>query len=345
LLWVWGRLVAELNRRTCGQRWHGLRLLAIDHTTLTLPETPALWKRFRSHRGQQGLGPVAAEFACVFHVLTRAPFFYTIAAAATSDHDLIPKLVSCLRKGDLVLIDNGFYSLKTFLSLGRQGVHFLIPSKTTHRPKVLRQLGPSDYLCRIQSGRDTLVVRVVYVEQPGFRRRRLVTSLLDLTLFPAAEFPALYHLRWGIETFYRDLKSTLRITHWHCRTPATFEQELVVHLIVVCLIRRVMLEAAAQAQVSPARLSFARCLARIRIFFRRLPQLLVPELPSLQAALVHTCAALRLSFRPGRRFSRNPQEYRRKARGLPSPGRGRKPVPPVPFVPTREVSSDNYLLP
>ena len=40
----------------------------------------------------------------------------------------------------------------------------------------------------------------------GFRRRRLVTSLLDPDRFPASELARLYHLRWDIETFYTEEK-------------------------------------------------------------------------------------------------------------------------------------------
>jgi hypothetical protein len=51
---------------------------------------------------------------------------------------------------------------------------------------VLRTLGPGDYLCQIKDSHDQtpLIVRVVFVYRNGFRRRRLVTSLLDPILFP-----------------------------------------------------------------------------------------------------------------------------------------------------------------
>lgn len=291
-----------------------MRLLAIDHTTLTLPETQPLWSRFRSHRGKKGLGPVAVEFACLFHLVSRAPFFYTLAKSATSDHQLIQNLIRRIRKADLILIDNGFYGLKTFLAIRRRGAHFLVPAKVTHRPQVLQKLGDDDYLCRLQSGAQTLVVRVIYVEQKGFRRRRLVTSLLDPQAFPTQEFGDLYHLRWGVETFYRDFKHTLQATHWHCRTPRTFEQELLAHLITVCLIRSVMLQAAQQAKQGVARLSFSRALTHIRVFFRRLPRLSLQHWGALFAQLVQTCADFLTRSKPGRSFSRDRQEIRRNAR-------------------------------
>jgi hypothetical protein len=227
LRWLLGRLVGELNRRTRSERWQGFRLLAIDHTTLTLPETAPLWRRFRSHRGQHGLGPIAVEFACLFHLVSRAPFRFTLARSATSDHRLIQKLIPALKKGDLLLIDSGFY-----------------------------------------------------------------------------------------------------------------------FLITVCLIRLAMLEAARRGKVTVAQLSFSRSLTQIRVFFRRLCRFPLPHWEHLYADLINACAAFLVRIKPGRSFSRDRQQYRRKARGLEPTRRGKKPVTtPVPSRPKPEVRYDHCLLP
>ncbi|RPJ85111.1 MAG: IS4 family transposase, partial [Acidobacteria bacterium] len=210
LRWLWGRLVAALTARTSKLRWRGLRLLAADHTALNLPETKALYKRFGAHKGKKGLGAITVEFACLFHVLSRAPFRYTFDPCKTSDHELLRALLPGIRKADLVLLDNGFYSLAAFLLVRHRLAHFLIPIKKSGRPRVLNGLGPSDYLCRIESQGQSLTVRVIFVYRDGFRRRRLVTSLLDPDQYPAAELAEIYHKRWDIETFYRDFKRTMK---------------------------------------------------------------------------------------------------------------------------------------
>ena len=124
----------------------------------------------------------------------------------------------------------------------------------------------------IKDSRDenTITVRVVFVHRNGFRRRRLVTSLLDPVQFPASELAGLYHMRWDIETFYRDFKCSLRATCWHCQTPESFHQELLVHMIVCCLIRTAMLEAARLVNLSVGQLSFTRALTETRLFLRNL---------------------------------------------------------------------------
>jgi hypothetical protein len=77
-------------------------------------------------------------------------------------------------------------------------------------------------------------------------------------------------MRWDIETFYRDFKHTLRAMSWHCHSPKTFHQEILVHMIALCLIRIAMLEASSLMNLSVAQLSFARVLTETRLLFKRL---------------------------------------------------------------------------
>jgi hypothetical protein len=251
-------------------RWHGLRLLAGDKTTLALPESISFYKQFGAHKGQQGLGPIAVELCCLFDLISRAPLRFVFDKVCTSEHKLIGKLIQSLKKGDLLLLDNGFYNQATFHKILSRKAHFIIPAKTTTRPQVLRTTGPGDYLCLITNSKTKaiLTVRVVFVYRNGFRRRRLVISLLDPVLFPVAELANLYHRRWDIETFYRDFKHSLQATSWHCKTPTSFHQELLVHMISLCLIRIAMLEASHLANVTVSKLSFSRALTETRLFLK-----------------------------------------------------------------------------
>ena len=42
----------------------------------------------------------------------------------------------------------------------------------------------------------------------------------------------LYHLRWGVETSFRDLKYTIDLVHFHCRKKEFVEQEIYTRLTV-----------------------------------------------------------------------------------------------------------------
>lgn len=296
-----------------------MRRLAADKTTLALPESKSLWKAFGAHNGERGLGTISVELCCLFDLVSRAPLRYVYGKASTSEHKLIRKLIESLRKNDLLLMDSGFYYCATFMRILARKAHFLIPAKANMSPKVLRHLGPGDYLCRITGSHngETLDVRVVFVYRDGFRRRRLVTSLVDPFLYPATELAQLYHMRWDIETFYRDFKHSLRATSWHCHTPQTFQQELLVHMIALCLIRLAMIEASCWKKIPISDLSFARALTEIRLFIKFIVSGGANLLwPLVWNQLVRSCAQHRVKHRPDRQFTRDRQQYRRKSRGL-----------------------------
>lgn len=315
-----------------------------------MPESPALWKRFGAHRGSQGLGAIAVEFCCLFDLISRAPLRFVYSKVCTSEHKLIGELIQGLKKRDLLLLDAGFYYGTTLKKIRQRQAHFLIPTTKNRRPQVLQILGPGDYLCQIKNYQDknTLMVRVVFVYRNGFRRRRLVTSLLDPERFPATELARLYHLRWDIETFYRDFKHTLRATSWHCQSPNSFHQELLMHLIAVCLIRLAMSEASHLFQVPVSQISFTRALTETRLFLKFLLAQSEKLLwPLLWDAFVTACAQHRVCIKPDRHFTRDRQEYRRKSRGLEKRRRGRPrkyPTPqPLPVEPETLNDSNNNL--
>lgn len=259
------------------------------------------------------------ELCCLFDLFTRAPLRFVYDKVCTSEQKLIKNLIWHLKKGDLILLDAGFYYCAIFLKILLRGTHFIIPAKANARPRVLRKLAESDYLCEIKDSykKTPLTVRVVYVHRDGFRRRRLVTSLLDHILFSASELARLYHLRWDIETFYRDFKCTLRATSWHCQTPKSFHQEILVHMIALCLIRIAMFEGSCLKNIGIAQISFARALTETRLFLKLLMSSADLDLwPSIWEIFVQCCVRHRVKYKPDRQFSRNKQEYRRKNRGL-----------------------------
>jgi hypothetical protein len=354
LSWLHGQLVSKLlNAAKDRSRWRGFRLLATDKTTLALPESPSLFECFGAHKGSQGLGPVAVELCCLFDLISRAPLRFVYDKVCASEHKLILKLIRHLKKGDLLLLDSGFYYCATFVKILLRLAHFIIPTKTTTRPRVVRKLADGDYLCEIKDSKDktTLTVRVVFIHRDGFRRRRLVTSLLDPVLYPASELARLYHMRWDIETFYRDFKHTLGAMSWHCQSPESFHREILVHMIALCLIRIAMLEASCLRNVSVAQLSFARALTETRLLFKLLVSTAGVDLwPSIRAAFVLCCARHLVHSKPGRQFSRDRQEYRRKSRGLEKRRSGRRPKSKeaTPLPPGPETRKDSkgatYLL-
>ena len=118
---------------------------------------------------------------------------------------------------------------------------------------------------------DRLEVRELQyrVHRKGFRVKSitLVTTLLDAALYPVEALAQLYWARWGIETNFAHLKTTMGLDVLKCKTVDGVLKEIIVFALIYNLIRLVMIQAARRQQVDIDRVSFidaARWLAAAR---------------------------------------------------------------------------------
>ena len=107
------------------------------------------------------------------------------------------------------------------------------------------------------------------VHRKGFRVTTvtLVTTLLDAVLYPAEALAELYRARWGIETNFAHLKTTMGLDVLKCKTVDGVLKELIIFALIYNLVRLVMAQAAQRQQVDIDPLSFidaARLLAAAR---------------------------------------------------------------------------------
>ena len=111
---------------------------------------------------------------------------------------------------------------------------------------------------------ETLIVRELRyrVGRAGFRTRAvtLVTTLLDVELYPLSALAELYGTRWRVELELRHLKVTMKMDVLKCKTFEGILKELTVFAIVYNLVRVVMVEAARRQKVDVERISFVDAL-------------------------------------------------------------------------------------
>jgi hypothetical protein len=96
------------------------------------------------------------------------------------------------------------------------------------------------------------------VPRKGFRVQTitLVTTLLDAACYPVAALAQLYWARWGVETNFAHLKTTLGLDVLKCKTVDGVLKELIVFALIYNLVRLVMGQAARRQQVPLERISF-----------------------------------------------------------------------------------------
>jgi hypothetical protein len=269
---------------TPGAFYRGLRTMALDGFVVDLPDTPANARAF----GRPGTGRAPGAF----------PQARVLALCETGSHILWRSLIkpySCgevtmahyllrfLRQDMLLLWDRGFLSYQTLSEVRQRKAHLLARVKKNLVFEPTRRLDDGSYLAKMyrsssdrQKDKNGILVRIIEYtfDDPGRpgsgQPHRLLTTLLDDELDPAATLIALYHERWEQELTIDELKTHQRERPvLRSQTPGGAVQELYGLLLGHYVVRVLMQEAAASRGLDPQRMSFTGALKILRC---RLPE-------------------------------------------------------------------------
>jgi hypothetical protein len=280
---------------TAGARMCGRRLMSLDGVELDAADTAANAGHFGYASNKTGTGAfpkvlVMALAECGTHAITAIE----AGGAGAGEHPLALALAAApgnLQPGMLVMADRGLYSYELCQAILAAGADFCIRVTANLDLPVLQWLPDGSYLSYIAEpktknatrNRNRLIagtmqvtdlpgiyVRVVDYDVPGRGGKNeiftIVTSITDHEDMPAADLAAAYHERWEIEITFDEIETHQRgpAVILRSRTPDMVLQELYGLLITHYAIRKLMTEAADQAELDPDRLSFTRSLRIVR---------------------------------------------------------------------------------
>jgi Insertion element 4 transposase N-terminal/Transposase DDE domain len=280
------------QRSTAGAWLAGRRLMSIDGVELECADTPANAARFGYSSCKGGHGPyplvlVMALAECGTHAVTAVE-------TGTAGQGESPLAIALARRpgnlgpGMLAMADRGLYSYDLATAITAAGADFCLRVNANLDLPALQWLPDGSYLSYIAHPRlkgqaqtqarrhpdrppapltdlPGMHVRVVDYDVPGRGKGELftiITSILDPEELPAPEIAAAYQQRWEIEITFSEIETRQRgpAAVLRSRSPDLVLQELYGLLITHHAIRRLMAEAADQAELDPDRLSFTRAL-------------------------------------------------------------------------------------
>jgi hypothetical protein len=263
--------------------WYaGLRVMAIDGSTLDMPDELANAKHF----GYPGASRGSSAFPQLRFVAMAECGTHTLCYAnpgpyATGEITLAEPVIDQADASMLVTADRNFYSYSFWQRAIATGAKLLFRVRRNLRLPREKELPDGSYLttlyaCDKDRRRQTngIVVRVIeYVldgipdPEPSYR---LITNWLDVDAAPGIELAALYHRRWTIEQTFDEFKVHLadRDVVLRSKRPELAEQEFYALLLAHAAIRRLMTQAAAATDQAAEDLSFIHA---VRVLKRRLP--------------------------------------------------------------------------
>jgi transposase IS4-like protein/DDE family transposase len=282
---------------TRGAFYRGLRLMSLDGTCLDVADTPQNAQAFgrpgSSRRAGGGAFPqlrLVALSECGTHAITDA----ALGGYQTPENTLADELLASLGPGELCLADRGFYSFQRFGAARQTGAQLLWRVRSDLTLTREQPLSDGSFMTRLyprqvdqRPKRAGVPARVIEygLDDPGLPqaqdRYRLLTTILEPDAAPANELAALYSERWELEGTLDELKTHQRGARVVLRSkhPDGVYQEAYGYLCTHYAIRRLMHDAALQADLDPDRLSFTRSLRAARRSTRSHPGFSPPQPP------------------------------------------------------------------
>jgi len=329
LVALFRRLVGSFRPRPI---FHGLRVSALDGTTLDMPDAPA--NLFVFGKAEEAAFP-RLRLVALLDVCSRRIARFRLLHWRRSEHKATSSLVAGLGSQDLLLADRGLYAFSVMTQLLGQKASFLFRLPKNRVVKKKKQIGPGDWIgwicCRVPKdeipslpslkvesiGRKyaqvRLRVRIIQYRIADGSSNLLVTNLLETEAIPAVELVHLYHRRWDIELAYDEVK--IHLSHppsgavktiLRSKSPRLVIQEVYALLIAYNLVRTTILESAELHNLPPEDLSFVGALRAI--------ELAAPHLASAQNAHELQRNYQRLLDDIAQCHNRRPRRKRRYAR-------------------------------
>jgi hypothetical protein len=320
--------------------FHGRRVVIVDGTTASMPDTPANQQAFLQHSNQKrGCGFPIARIVVLLSLATGSVLDAAIGASKgklTGEHALLRSLHGRLKRGDILLADAYYSSFDEVMALKQMGVD-VVMRQTSNRPTDFRQgtrLGHEDHLIEWHRHRNrwkwmsretfaalprVLLMRElrVRVAKRGFRTKEfvVVTTLIDAKEYPRGELAGLYRARWHAELDIRSIKQTMRMDVLRCKTPELVRKEIWAHLLMYNLIRGAMAEAARRHNVMPRQLSLQGSRQTLKAFRAELTRVPTGVATAMTEVVLGAIAFHRVGDRPDRVeprvIKRRPKAYPR----------------------------------
>jgi hypothetical protein len=284
LRWLFEKCAEAWARASADRlRWRGLAIYGVDGTTVRVPDSPENRAAFGGQPAGAGRGDSAYPLVRIVtlmalrsHLLLAARFGPYQVGEREHARDLWPSVPD----DSLVIVDRNFMFAKDLVPLQSGGSrrYWLTRARKRCTWRTIKRIGRGDAHIEVMVARqarkkdpalpERWPMRAIRYRRRGYREQTLLTSLLDPVKYPAAEIIELYHERWELELGYDEVKTEMleREESIRSRSPAGVAQELWGLALAYNLVRLEMERAAALADVPPTRMSFVRCLRKIRVY-------------------------------------------------------------------------------
>ncbi len=240
--------------QACGKKlWKGHVLLAGDGSTLNLPSSEDIKAYFGIHSTNElGVNRYLARVFFCYDVLNDVVVESRLSKMAQGEKTLLLECLETLEQAKHILVlDRGFGNFCILKELLDRKAQFCIRLglKNSNFAKAILDDDRQDFVtvwnpspkekknCKKNKlDCEPLTVRVTKIKLKTGETELLVTSLCDTKNYTSQDLAALYHLRWGVEEGFKNLKPKMRIEQFGCKKTEGIFQEFYAHIFCMNMV-------------------------------------------------------------------------------------------------------------
>ena len=234
-----------------GRRYVGLprkfkrAISAIDATTIQLVANSMDWAKHRRRKA-------AAKMHLNLNLQTFLPQVVVVDSAKVHDNTRARELCACLLPGEIALFDKAYIDFEHLYDLTERGVFWVTRAKKnmgfdTIEERELPARSPAD-ICLISDTIIELNVAKSHDAYPSRLRRveadvevkgemKRMVFITNNMKWSATSICQLYKARWGIETFFKEIKQTLQLSDFLGHNENAVRWQLWIALLAYILLR------------------------------------------------------------------------------------------------------------
>ncbi len=247
----------------------GYRLLAVDGTDLSITHNPKDTDTYRHPHSEKGFNSL--HLNAMYDLCNKLYVDAIIQPARKRNEyralsDMADR--SSIQGSVILLADRGYESYNVFEHITKKGWNYVIRVKDIHSSGIISKRKPSereefdetfpimltrrqtkeiklhpeiyqflprnctfDFLDPCSKELYPITIRAVRFQLSEGTYETIITNL-DTDEFPTDKIKHLYHLRWGIETSFRELKYAIGLTYFHTKKVEYIYQEIFAGLIM-----------------------------------------------------------------------------------------------------------------
>ncbi len=246
----------------------------IDGTTITMPDTQENKKEYPHSKSQKdGLGFPICRIVAIICLITGSIIdanIGTYSGKGTGEQTLLRDMLHNFKKGDLILADAMFstYSLLSYVLKHKIDIVFVQNGARARKTDFTQGeiIGDDDHIITIKKPKDNPqwmnedeikeIPKDIQIREIKTKDKILITTMLCIKKNPAKLIKNLYKERWHIEVDFRNIKITLDLKEFKCKTPKMVLKEMWVSFLAYNIIRSLMLSSALYTNVTPRAISF-----------------------------------------------------------------------------------------